>query len=155
MNTETSKFDEAENVGRVLFKSFLDQIGASGQPTVDKYDRVDYYFTLKDKKVVAEIKVRNDYYSEYLIEESKLEALKKKKMDNNQDVALYVCFYQDSMYIFTLGTIQQYGQKKTMWLKGTTVEDSGYRWKDVRLVPTDQASRYDLKEGRWVKYEKD
>ena len=56
-----NKFEESENKGRALFKSFLDQIGATGQPTEDSYDRVDYYFQIKDKKYVAEIKVRSAF----------------------------------------------------------------------------------------------
>ena len=76
-----NEFQKAENKGRQLFKSFLDQIGATGQPTVDTYDRVDYYFTYKGKKAVVEIKVRNAYYSDYLIEDDKLQALLKSKAD--------------------------------------------------------------------------
>ena len=56
----------------LLFKSFLDQIGATSQPTKDSYDRVDYYFQIKGKKYVAEIKVRNAFYDDYLIEADKL-----------------------------------------------------------------------------------
>ena len=63
---------ELEHKGRALFKSFLDQVGATGQPTKDSYDRVDYYFQIKGKKYVAEIKVRNAFYDDYLIEEDKL-----------------------------------------------------------------------------------
>ena len=63
---------ELEHKGRALFKSFLDQVGATGQPTKDSYDRVDYYFQIKGKKYVAEIKVRNAFYDYYLIEEDKL-----------------------------------------------------------------------------------
>lgn len=59
------------------------------------------------------------------------------------------------MYIFTLGTIQKYGRKTVLNCNRTTVVDTGKVDKQVRLVPTDKASRYDLKEGRWVKYEKD
>ena len=63
---------ESEHKGRALFKSFLDQVGATGQPTKDSYDRVDYYFQIKGKKYVAEIKVRNAFYDDYLIEADKL-----------------------------------------------------------------------------------
>ena len=124
------KFDEAAQKGNDIFKTFLDQIGASGTPTVNKFNEVDYYFEYKGKKIVAELKVRYDYYSEYLIEEGKLEALIQKKKETNQDGALYVNFYNR-----------------------TTAVYSGKKDKLVRLVPTDKASRYDLKEGRWVKYE--
>ena len=147
------KFDEAAQKGNDIFKTFLDQIGASGTPTVNKFNEVDYYFEYKGKKIVAELKVRYDYYSEYLIEEGKLEALIQKKKETNQGGALYVNFYKDSMYIFTLGAIQKYGRKTVLNCNRTTAVYSGKKDKLVRLVPTDKASRYDLKEGRWVKYE--
>ena len=51
------KFDELELNGRKLLESFLIQVGATNlYPTEDKYAPVDYYFTYKDKKVVAEIR---------------------------------------------------------------------------------------------------
>lgn len=57
------------------------------------------------------------------------------------------------MYIFTLGAIQKYGRKTVLNCNHTTAVYSGKKDKQVRLVPRDKASRYDLKEGRWVKYE--
>ena len=60
------KFDELELNGRKLLESFLIQVGATNlYPTEDKYAPVDYYFTYKDKKVVAEIKVRDIKYEGY------------------------------------------------------------------------------------------
>ncbi len=145
-----NKFEESENKGRQLFKSFLDQIGATGQPTEDTYDRVDYYFQLKDgRKAVAEIKVRYSYYPDYMIEWDKLKALLQKRKEQGLDVAYYVCFYDTSMYIFQMETIKSYGTVTQKYCKCTTVEDNGYRWKKVVLVPTDKAIRYDLLDGKW------
>lgn len=147
-----NEFQKAENKGRLLFKSFLDQIGATGQPTEDSYDRVDYYFQLKDgRKVVAEIKVRYSYYPDYMIESDKLEALQQKQKDQGLDGAIYVCFYDTSMYVFQMGIIKKYGTNTQKYCKCTTVEDNGYRWKKVVLVPTDKAIRYDLLDGKWHK----
>jgi hypothetical protein len=101
-----NKFEESENKGRALFKSFLDQVGAAGQPTKDSYDRVDYYFQIKGKKYVAEIKVRNAFYSDYLIEADKLKALEDTKNSEGLDGAFYVCFYGNQMYLFSTKAIK-------------------------------------------------
>ncbi|WP_321426428.1 hypothetical protein [uncultured Bacteroides sp.] len=97
------KFQELENKGRTLLKSFLDQIGATDQqPTTDKFNPVDYYFTYKGKKVVAEIKCRDIKYKDYnthLIEDSKLKALLKAKENNDCDFAYYINFFgKDIVY---------------------------------------------------------
>jgi hypothetical protein len=97
------KFEESELKGRELLKSFLDQVGAEDQqPTVGRYNPVDYFFTYKGKKVVAEIKVRDVQYQNYsthLIEDSKLKALFKAKEDNGCDFAYYINFFgEDAVY---------------------------------------------------------
>ena len=146
-----NKFEESENKGRDLFKSFLDQIGATGQPTEDSYDRVDYYFQINGKKAVAEIKVRNAFYSDYLIEADKLQALLQEKEDKGLDGAYYVCFYGNQMYLFSTNAIKQYGRPQRKYCKRTTMGMDDYIQKDVILIPTDKASRYDLLDGKWHK----
>ena len=146
-----NEFQKAENKGRQLFKSFLDQIGATGQPTEDSYDRVDYYFQINGKKAVAEIKVRNAYYSDYLIEADKLQALLQEKEDKGLDGAYYVCFYGNQMYLFSTNAIKQYGRPQRKYCKRTTMGMCDYVLKDVILIPTDKASRYDLLDGKWHK----
>ena len=85
------KFDELELNGRKLLESFLIQVGATNlYPTEDKYAPVDYYFTYKDKKVVAEIKVRDIKYEGYdthLMEVSKYKSLVKDEKDSQSDTA--------------------------------------------------------------------
>lgn len=146
-----NKFQESEQKGRALFKSFLDQVGAAGQPTKDSYDRVDYYFQIKGKKYVAEIKVRNAFYSDYLIEKDKLKALEDTKNSEGLDGAFYVCFYGNQMYLFSTKAIKQYGIPKKKYCKRTTMGMNDYILKKVILVPTDKASRYDLIDGKWQK----
>ena len=146
-----NKFQESENKGRALFKSFLDQIGATGQPTEDSYDRVDYYFQINGKKAVAEIKVRNAFYSDYLIEADKLQALEETKDSEGLNGAFYVCFYGNQMYIFNIKAIKQYGSPQQKYCKRTTMGQDDYVLKDVVLVPTDKATRYDLTDGKWIK----
>ena len=90
------KFDELELNGRKLLESFLIQVGATNlHPTEDKYAPVDYYFTYKDKKVVAEIKVRKIKYEGYdthLMEVSKTlsKILCKWKQDSVVSLFLYL-----------------------------------------------------------------
>ena len=146
-----NEFQKAENKGRQLFKSFLDQIGATGQPTEDSYDRVDYYFQINGKKAVAEIKVRSAFYSDYLIEKDKLQALEDTKAQEGLNGAFYVCFYGDQMYLFNTKTIKQYGSPQQKYCKRTTMGMDDYILKDVVLVPTDKASRYDMVDGKWQK----
>lgn len=147
-----NEFQKAENKGRALFKSFLDQIGATGQPTEDTYDRVDYYFQIQGKKAVAEIKVRNAFYSDYLIEADKLQALEDTKDSEGLNGAFYVCFYGNQMYIYTTKAIKQYGKRENRYCKRTTMGQDDYILKDVVLVPTDKASRYDLVDGKWGRF---
>ena len=146
-----NKFEESENKGRQLFKSFLDQIGATGQPTEDTYDRVDYFFQQKGKQYVAEIKVRNAYYSDYLIESDKLQALEDTKAQEGLNGAFYVCFYRDQMYLFDTKVIKQYGSPQRKYCKRTTMGMDDYILKDVLLVPTDRATRFYMKDGKWIK----
>lgn len=146
-----NKFEESENKGRALFKSFLDQIGATGQPIKDSYDRVDYYFQINGKQAVAEIKVRNAFYDDYLIEADKLQTLLQEKEDKGLDGAYYVCFYGNQMYLFSTNAIKQYGRLQRKYCKRTTMGMCDYVLKDVILIPTDKASRYDLQDGKWQK----
>lgn len=144
-------FQKAEHKGRQLFQSFLDQVGATGQPTEEDYDTVDYYFQVKDKKCVAEIKVRNAYYDDYMIEVGKLQALEKKKKEQDLDGAFYICFFGNSMYVFTTSIIKQYGTVTKKWCKRHSVYYDGYRLKDVVLVPTNKATVFNKIDGIWTK----
>ena len=146
-----NEFQKSEQKGRLLFKSFLDQIGATGQPTEDQYDKVDYYFQVNGKKVVAELKVRNEYYDEYIIEEAKLQALQQKKIDKGLDGAFYICFYSNQMYVFTVSDILKYGIRQQKWCKRSTVLNNGYILKDVLLVPTNRATKFEQINGKWQK----
>ena len=52
-----------------------------------------YHSSFPGKKYIAEIKVRNAFYSDYLIEKDKLKALEDTKNSEGLDGAFYVCFY--------------------------------------------------------------
>lgn len=108
------KFDELELNGRKLLESFLIQVGATNlHPTEDKFAPVDYYFTYKDKKVVAEIKVRDIKYEGYdthLMEVSKYKSLVKDKKDSQSDTAYYINFFTDgtkvNAYWYSTNTVR-------------------------------------------------
>jgi len=55
------------------------------------------------------------------------------------------------MYLFGTNTIKQYGSPQRKYCKRTTMGKDDYILKDVILVPTDRASRYDLTDGKWIK----
>lgn len=86
-----------------------------------------------------------------MIEMDKLRALLQKRTEKKLDVAYYVCFYNTSMYIFSIHTIIQYGKRCVMNCKGSTMAFRGYVPKDVVLVPTDKATRFDYIDGQWKK----
>ena len=146
-----NKFKQYEQKGRHIFKTFLDQIGATGQPTEDDYDTVDYYFQVNGKKYVAEIKVRNTYYDDFMIEVDKLKALQYKKQQYNLNCAYYVCFFGNSMYMFTTDTIKNTGTFTQKWCKRHTVLNDGYVLKDVVLVPTKNGTKLEQINGKWQK----
>ena len=69
---------------------------------------MDYYFTYKDKKVVAEIKVRDIKYEGYdthLMEVSKYKSLMKDKKNSQSDTAYYINFFQMELKLMPIGTL--------------------------------------------------
>lgn len=151
------EFQQSELIGRKLLKSFLDQIGATDQqPTEDKYNPVDYYFTIKDKKVVAEIKVRDQQYEKYpthLMEVSKFQALEKERINKNLDYAYYINFFgNDIAYFYSSAKIKKYAKINSMYCNNTTAIYTGQRTKDVLLIPTDKAQKFIRINGKWQKY---
>lgn len=96
-----NNFEIAENKGRDLLKTFLDQVGATDQqPTTNKFDPVDYFFTYKEKKVVVEIKVRDlkyENYDSHIIEDNKLNNLLEAKEINNCECAYYINFFGENV----------------------------------------------------------
>ena len=145
-------FDEAELKGREIFQTYLDTKGIKGNYTKDKLNSVDCYFDSKGKKFVAELKVRYDYYDDFMIEVAKLEALLYKKKKQNLDVAFYICFFENRMYVWDTNTILKYAtEPRLKWCKNHTVLNDGYRQKWVRFIATDKATRYDKINGIWTK----
>ena len=55
------------------------------------------------------------------------------------------------MYLFSTNAIKQYGRPQRKYCKRTTMGMCDYVLKDVILIPTDKASRYDLQDRKWHK----
>lgn len=150
-----NNFQKSEEEGRSLLKSLLDQAGATDQqPTQDKFDPVDYYFTYKDKKVVAEVKVRNEKYlncETHIIEDKKLKSLLQAKEDNNCDCAYYINFIGDTAFWYTTSTIQRTGKADNMLCNKTTATPSNKISKEIIYIPTSEAQVYVFKNGKWAK----
>ena len=143
------KFDELELNGRKLLESFLIQVGATNlYPTEDKYAPVDYYFTYKDKKVVAEIKVRDIKYEGY-------ESLVKDEKDSQSDTAYYINFFTDgtkvNAYWYSVSSIRNFGTIDYKYCPTTTAADNGNYYKKVIMIPSNKAQRFALVNGRWSK----
>lgn len=153
-----NKFQQSEQIGRTLLQSFLDQIGATDQqPTEDEYNPVDYYFTLKDKTVVAEIKVRDQQYESYpthIMEVSKFQALEKERIEKKLDYAYYINFFGENIvYFYSTTTIRKYAKQDSRYCKRTSAIYTGRKMKDVLLIPRDKAQKFIRINGKWQKYE--
>lgn len=154
-----TEFELNETKGRALLKSFLDQVGATDQqPAEGTYNPVDYYFTYKGQKVVAEIKIRDKQYESYpthLMEVSKYKALVKDTKDKELDTAYYINFFTDgetvNAYWYSTSTISKYATTDTKYCNRTTAINTGSTNKNVLLIPTDKAQRYTRINGQWSK----
>lgn len=92
-----NKFTLAENIGKSLFKTILDQLGIQQQhPSEYLYDTIDYYYTnQKGEEVGVEIKKRDQKYLSYsthFMEGAKYSALIKRLDQKEFKRVLYVNF---------------------------------------------------------------
>lgn len=151
-------FRENDIYGRELLQELLNQLGATNQiETEDISNPVDYYFTLKDKNIVAEIKVRDIKYENYdthLMEVGKYNSLVKDKNDNNLDGAIYVCFFGDNIcYWYTTNTIKNTARKQNMYCNKTTAVYSGKKDKECLMIPKNKGTKFIKVNGIWSKSE--
>lgn len=149
-------FQKSEQQGRSLLKEMLDQFGATDQqPTKLTYNPVDYYFTLKDYRIVAEIKVRDSKYENFdthLMELSKFNALEQDKKDKELAAAIYVCFFgEDVCYWYSTNTIRKYAKQDIRYCNRTTAYNTGKQYKDILLIPKDKGTKFTKINGKWIK----
>ena len=155
-------FTVAENKGRKLFRSILDQEGIDDQhPSEDQFDTIDYYYTNKQGEVVGvEIKKRDQQYSNYpthYMEWNKLTSICNKIKQKEIDKALYVNFFgEDLAYIYRItDIIQALKDKKaqliTKNLKRTSAIYQGYIPKKVVEIPTEIGLKISRINNKWIK----
>ena len=149
------RFELNETKGRDLLLSFLRQYTSDDQVkfTADKYNPVDVYFTLQDKRAVGEIKVRDQKYEGYythLIETRKLKAIIEKQKEHQCTYAFYFCFFgDDRLYIYNAADIVKHSWSDCRQMPLTTAQASGVVWKDCRQIPTRYATKFALDGGTW------
>ena len=152
------KFIESDNYGRELLKEMVKQFHATNiEATEGEKYPTDLYFTLQDKNVVAEIKVRDIKYENWdthLMEVAKFKSLMKDKEDYNKDIALYVCFFgEDVCYWYYSFDIKKYGIRETKHCNRTNAIYTGKRDKDCIMIPRIKGHKFIKENGLWIKQE--
>ena len=153
-----NNFKKCENKGRKLLKEILDQsINVSNQHCSEgDYDRVDYYFDLLDKKVVAEIKVRDTschQYNTLMMEVDKYFALVKDRQDKNLNCSYYINFIgEDTCYWFPTNKIYQ-AKREWKWCPKVSAYKSEYKYKECFMIPKEWGVKFVKVNGKWIKQE--
>nr|DAD94599.1 MAG TPA: hypothetical protein [Siphoviridae sp. ctREU2] len=155
------KFQDNEEKGRRIFESLLKQsrTAKNWNPTINKYDFVDGFFELGDKKIVVEIKTRDIKYADYpshLIQIDKYMNLTKAKIDNCCSTGIYVnIFGNDLIYLYDLKYINASNCKLTSrYVNSTTAIDTGKRWKQFYEIPVRYAQVFEKDVDRWKQINK-
>lgn len=152
------KFQENEEKGRKIFESLLKQSKSAKNwnPTTYKYDFVDGFFELADKKIVVEIKTRDRKYADYpshLIQIDKYMNLTKAKIDNSCSNGLYVnIFGDDLIYIYDLRYINTYNCTYTEKYAPVCTSDisRGYITKQFYGIPVRYAQIFKKDNNKWI-----
>lgn len=157
MKNNQDKYQIKENEGRQLLESLLNQAknASNWQPTIGKYDHVDGFFYLDNKKIVVEIKTRSPKYASYsthLIELDKYMNLTKAMIDNDCYTGLYANFFGDTLYLYDLRYIDTVNCRLLeKYVNCTTVEDKGKRMKKFLDIPTKYATIFVRDNDKWRK----
>lgn len=154
-------FSKAEQEGRQLFKSLLEQCNITEYlETEDKYDTMDMLYKRNGKTIGVEIKVRDmryEGYDTYLMELSKYNALVEKVNSGVVDNAAYVNFFgNDTVYIFPLRKIAQAIKDgsatiDTTYCNRTTAVYSDKVAKQTIKIPKGIAQKIVRERDKWIK----
>ena len=145
------KFDKAEQTGRALFTTILQQLQVSDyKEATEKYDTLDMFFTINEKYTGVEIKKRDkqfESYPTYMMEVYKFKALWKRLNDKEFEQIYYVNFFgEDTVYIFPLRKIvivtSTYANKTTAVFQGKTE-------KRILLIPKEYAAKLVRIDNKW------
>lgn len=151
------KYQASEALGRVKLDGFLQQIKADKiQFTKRQFDRIDCFFTLKGKKIGAEIKNRDksvESFDTYIMEKSKLDYM-DLLISKGIKSCWMIYFFGDNMYIFKYYTIKKLIRKHIIYkhrysLPKSTVENLGNKYVDVYMLPKEYATKFTKIDGRW------
>lgn len=145
------KFDEAEQTGRALFITILQQLQISDyKESTEKYDTLDMYCTINQRSIGVEIKKRNkkfEHYPTYMMEVYKFKALCQRLKSGELEKIYYVNFFgEDTVYIFPLQKIAE-GIKKGLvqvtstYTNKTTAVFNGKVEKRILLIPKELATK--------------
>ena len=153
------KFEQAEQSGRELFKSILDQCQITDyKESEEKYDTLDLYCNYKGNKVGIEIKKRDtqfESYPTYLMELYKYNALVERINKGELGSIFYANFFgNDVVYIFSLkqiseGIKQGKVQITTTYANRTTSVFGGKVEKQILLIPKELGTKLVRVEGKW------
>lgn len=154
-----TKFEIAEEKGRKIFEEFINQApNAKNWNPTKQCETVDGFFELDDKKIVVEIKKRNEKYKGYtslFLEVNKWMNICQARIKNNCNKGLYVNILgEDTILIFDLKDISTdtCGKPVPMELPKSSAEYAGTRIKQILLVPTRFAQVFKKDEnGKWHK----
>ena len=153
-----NNFKKCENKGRTMLKELLDQSNNVSNQYCSEgdYDRVDYYFDLLDKKVVAEIKVRDKSCHQYdtlMMEVDKYYALVKDRQDKNLNCSYYINFIgDDTCYWFSTSKIYQ-AKREYKYCPKVSAYKSEYKYKECFMIPKEWGVKFVKVEGIWIKQE--
>lgn len=153
------KFDKAEQTGRALFTTILQQLQVSDyKEATEKYDTLDMYATIKEHSSGIEIKKRDiqfEHYPTYMMEAYKFLELWKRYKSGELDQIYYVNFFgEDTVYIFPLRKIAE-GIKKgnvivtSTYANKTTAVFQGKTEKRILLIPKEYAAKLVRIDNKW------
>lgn len=153
------KFDKAEQTGRALFTTILQQLQVSDyKEATEKYDTLDLYASVKDRSTGIEIKKRDkqfEHYPTYMMELYKYNALVDRVNSGELDQIYYVNFFgNDTVYIFSLVKIAQGIKNGTVtvtstYANKTTAAFSGKIEKRILLIPKELATKLIRVDNKW------
>ena len=117
--------NEREQMGRKKLETFLKQMNFDKiEENKYFYSRSDMYGEKNGKKYIFEIKVRDKIYKDWIIEDSKMQALKIQKYDNDADGVFYATFYNDKLYLYDVDSTPY--SSSTIYTDYTTMGMGGH-----------------------------
>lgn len=132
-----NEFKKAEQLGREKFQQGLKKNGIKNYKfTTNQYDPIDCIIWNKGKKILIEIKNRDEKYENYPTHMMELHKY-RDMMKMPADKRYYVCIFGNTFYWYNLNDIDV--QPELMYGAKTTAIDTGKVLKQVLFIPTNKA----------------